>query len=683
MLSKIRIAPRLTIAIAVPLVILSILGGYHVYLKWDTRSEMARLMRLADGVKIISYLVHELQRERGISAVFIGSKGAQMGADLPAQRKRTDDQLQSAAAVWDNLRAAAVSDEFNKIVGTAEAAIKEIGGKRTQITAFSITGPESNTYFTDTITKLLSVATEMSKLSTRGDVTAAMTAYVNFMQGKERSGQERATGAAGIAAGRFDASSYARMLTLSSAQTAYFDMFKAAVVSAAREFFDRTISGQVVDNVAKMRQTILVGGMSGALAGLDAKTWFDATTARIDLLKKVEDHVGDDLVSQTGSIYGEATRALVVLAIGVAVVLIASLLLVFVIAHSITRPLDALEGAMNELAAGKLDAAVPGTGRGDEIGAMATAVEVFKENAVRVRQMEAEQKEAERRVAEQRKAEMHKLADEFEKAVGGIVETVSSASTELEASAGTLTKTAETTQQLATTVAAASEEASVNVQSVASATNEMSASVNEIARQVQESSKIANEAVSQAQKTDARITELSQAAGRIGDVVKLITAIAEQTNLLALNATIEAARAGEAGRGFAVVATEVKALASQTAKATEEIGTQISGMQTATHESVAAIKEIGGTIGRISEIASTIAAAVEEQGAATQEIARNVQQAAQGTTEVASNITAVNRGAGETGSASTQVLSSAQSLSQESNRLKLEVDKFLATVRAA
>jgi len=207
--------------------------------------------------------------------------------------------------------------------------------------------------------------------------------------------------------------------------------------------------------------------------------------------------------------------------------------------------------------------------------------------------------------------------------------------------------------------------------------------VSEIGRQVQESSDIASQAVKQAQQTDARINELSQAAGRIGDVVKLITAIAEQTNLLALNATIEAARAGEAGRGFAVVASEVKQLASQTAKATEEISAQIASMQTATQESVGAIKEIGGTIGRISEIAGAIAAAVQEQGAATGEIARNVGEAAKGTAEVASNITEVNRGAGETGSASAQVLSSAQSLSAESNHLKAEVEKFLSTVRAA
>jgi methyl-accepting chemotaxis protein len=352
-------------------------------------------------------------------------------------------------------------------------------------------------------------------------------------------------------------------------------------------------------------------------------------------------------------------------------------------ALSIAKPIRKIAEVLLDLGGGNKQVEVPYVGRGDEIGDAANAANIFKENLIRIEKMEAEQKEAEVRAAAQRKADMHRLADSFQAAVGQIVDTVSSASTELEAAAGTLTKTAEQTQSLSGTVAAASEEASTNVQSVASATEEMTSSVNEISRQVQESSKIAGEAVKQAHETDARINELSQAAGRIGDVVKLITAIAEQTNLLALNATIEAARAGEAGRGFAVVASEVKQLASQTAKATEEIGAQIAGMQTATQDSVAAIKTIGGTIGRISEIAATIAAAVEEQGAATQEIARNVGEAAKGTAMVASNITDVNRGAGETGSASSQVLSSAQSLSGESNHLKLEVDKFLATVRAA
>ena len=351
---------------------------------------------------------------------------------------------------------------------------------------------------------------------------------------------------------------------------------------------------------------------------------------------------------------------------------------------TVGRPMRALSVSMDELAGGNFAVVLPGLGRKDELGAVAAAVEKFKVVSEQKAHDEAEAKIRQDQIAaQQRKAEMAKLADSFEAAVGEIIETVSSASTELEASAGTLTATAERSQELTTVVAAASEEASTNVQSVASATEELSSSVNEISRQVQESARMASEAVDQARTTNGRVGELSKAASRIGDVVELINTIAGQTNLLALNATIEAARAGEAGRGFAVVASEVKALAEQTAKATGEIGQQITGIQAATQESVMAIQAISGTIERLSEISSTIAAAVEEQGAATQEISRNVQQAAQGTQQVSSNITDVQRGASETGSASSQVLSAAQMLSGDSNRLKIEVRKFLETVRAA
>jgi methyl-accepting chemotaxis protein len=384
----------------------------------------------------------------------------------------------------------------------------------------------------------------------------------------------------------------------------------------------------------------------------------------------------DDLDAQT---WASTKRSL----IAAGVVLLISLAVSVFMASRITGPLNRITAAMKELAGGKLDVTVPGIGRSDELGEMAATVEVFKTNAVERQRLEAEQTAQEARSAAQRKADSNRLANDFEAAIGEIIETVSSASTELEASASSLTSTAERSQRLAVAVASASEEASTNVQSVASATEEMSSSVNEISRQVQDSARIANEAVDQARKTNGRVEELSRAASRIGDVVELINTIAGQTNLLALNATIEAARAGEAGRGFAVVASEVKALAEQTAKATGEIGQQIDGIQAATRESVSAIKEISDTIGKMSEIASTIASAVEEQGAATQEISRNVQQAAEGTQQVSANIADVQHGASETGSASSQVLSAAQTLSRDSNRLRNEVAKFLDGVRAA
>jgi methyl-accepting chemotaxis protein len=400
----------------------------------------------------------------------------------------------------------------------------------------------------------------------------------------------------------------------------------------------------------------------------------DAAMQRAQQSVKAAQQDAADLAAQ-------ADRMNLTMAAAVMIALIGSVAFSFL---GVARPMTRLNGALDAMAKGNLDVAIPGAERGDEIGDLAKTVTVIRRNAEDQAHDEAASKARQDEAAARlRKSEMQKLAEQFEAAVGAIVNTVSSASSQLESSAGTLTQSAERSQHLATTVASASEEASTNVQSVASATEELTSSVTEIGRQVQESARMANEAVGQARSTTDRVSELSKAATRIGDVVELINTIAAQTNLLALNATIEAARAGEAGRGFAVVASEVKALAEQTSKATGEIGQQISGIQAATQDSVNAIRTISGTIERLSEISSAIAAAVEEQGAATQEISRNVQQAARGTEQVSVNITDVQRGASETGSASSEVLKAAKVLSGDSNRLRQEVSKFLNSVRAA
>jgi methyl-accepting chemotaxis protein len=352
--------------------------------------------------------------------------------------------------------------------------------------------------------------------------------------------------------------------------------------------------------------------------------------------------------------------------------------------RGVTRPMSGMVAAMRELAAGNFDIVLPGRGRKDEIGAMAEAVELFKAKAIERASFEVKENEAKKEAnAAERRAEMQRLADGFESAVGSIVAAVAQSASGLEVAARTLTNNAESTRNLSSMVATASSEASNNVRSVAHATQELAASVAEIRQRAGESSRIAGDAVEQAEKTDTRITELSNAATRIGNVVSLIMNIAQQTNLLALNATIEAARAGESGRGFSVVASEVKILATQTAKATDEIATQISEMQAATQESVNSIKEIVSTIARISETAAAISAAVEAQSATANDIGRSVESAAASAGQVAANIADVNRAASETGTASGSVLASAKTLSAEGSKFRIAVEKFLATVRAA
>jgi methyl-accepting chemotaxis protein len=384
----------------------------------------------------------------------------------------------------------------------------------------------------------------------------------------------------------------------------------------------------------------------------------------------------NDAANQSDSIHKLTLILWVMLAIG----LVAGATISILTARSIVNPVKAMTTSMGVLAEGDKSVDIPGVERTDEVGDMAAAVQVFKDNMIRADQL-AEAQRLEEEAQRARGVKIEQLTADFDQAVSKTLEVVAASATQMEATAQGLSATAEQTSRQATTVAAASEEASTNVQTVAAATEELGGSISEISRQVSQSSNISKQAVLDAQKTNQDIEELATAAVRIGEVVNLITDIAEQTNLLALNATIEAARAGDAGKGFAVVASEVKNLANQTAKATEEISNQIDGIQTSTKGAVNSIGGIGATINEISEIAASISAAVEQQNAATQEIARNIEQAASGTTEVNTNISGVNQAAAETGNSATEVQEATSSLNKETAELRGVVEEFLSSIR--
>jgi len=466
-----------------------------------------------------------------------------------------------------------------------------------------------------------------------------------------------------------DAISRFEAITDAADQRALIDAFRTAVNSrrqASAHVFELAIAGKSDEAFAYSRS------VAADYRRQAAEAVSKLITLNVDAMRTARDE---------GISMANRTRAWLIVG-AIAGLIFAFSILGWIALHQISKPLARMTGEMQKLAGGDLGIVVEGLGRADEIGALARSLEVFRDNARTARRLEAEQHE-EQRLKEERHARMEAYIAEFDDQVREALRTLAGASTELHATAQSMSETAEETTRQASSVATTAGETSQNVQTVAAATEELHSSISEISRQVSQSAGIAGQAVAEADRTNGTIEGLAQTALKIGEVVSLIQDIASQTNLLALNATIEAARAGEAGKGFAVVAGEVKTLASQTARATEEISAQVNAIQNETGFAVTAIKGIGGTIRQMNEIATVIAAAVEEQGAATQDIAMNIQEVARGTAEVSSNVATVNEAADQTGAAATQVLAAADDLGRQADDLRRNVDQFFERMRSA
>jgi methyl-accepting chemotaxis protein len=662
---------------------------------WGRYSVSTRVAAVNLDTDLLLKGSENLQLERGLINTALQAPAAAAATVREAIAKRranVDPNIQQALArlergdIADKARLIAdvrtALDRFTQLRQKADAAIGLAKDQRDPDLAKAWYPAAS-----DLLIKVQALWTAASREVSREDAIVGQLTIIKqsaFLM-REYAGRERAVYAGSISAGQPISAERQRDIanfrghvdmawqTVRDLGAGTAEPLPTAIAEAQRQYFTR---------YKEQAEAVYKAGTSDGKYAMTAAQWLEVSNPALDSLLNIKDAAVEVTVAHAAANATSAQLRLVLVGVLTSLGLVISAFSIAMVSRRVVRPITAMTATMTALAGGNRAVDIPGAARHDEIGDMARAVVTFRQNMNHTAELE-ETRAREEKDRSRRRETVDALVQNFTREIDRIVHTVATAATQMRTSSQAMSATAEETSRQSSAVAAASEEASTNVQTVASASEELSASIVEISRRVAQSAQIASQAVAEAKRTDQSVTGLAQAAQKIGDVVKMINDIAGQTNLLALNATIEAARAGEAGKGFAVVASEVKSLATQTARATEDISAQISGIQSATQNAVGAIQGIGKTIGEINEIASTIAAAVEEQGAATQEISRNVQQASKGTSEVSENIAGVTQAAGQTGRTASEVLSAAVELSQQSETLRGEVDKFLAEIRAA
>lgn len=673
---------RISLPLLLPVLGLLALSGILLTERWATATAMRRVGSLTELVADTSALVHEVQRERGASGGFLGSKGTELAEELTTQQARTDARLAAFDARLrqiDGDHAVPVAGPLAGKLAAARDAFAQLGDVRRRIALLAIPGEDSFGFFTTANTRLLDMVGEAAADVEAPDIARTIGVYLSFLQAKELAGQERAVGTAGFAAGRFDAARLRRLSMLADQQDLYFRIIAAAATPGQTTFMHQTVAGAAVDAVARMRRTAAEGGLEGHLDGITGAAWFKAATGRIELLKQVEDRLASDLAALAADTRRDASFELHAALTGLLALLGLTAAISILTVRAILRPLGASIDAMQRLAAGDANLVITGDDRADELGRMAAALKVFRDQVAENRRLAAEQEEQRERAEAEKCAAMQAMAEVIEAETTLALAQVSAHTTAMAATADSMGASVERTGVSAQGAASAASQTLSNAQTVAAAAEQLAASIREINAQMSLSTTVVDQAVAAGDETRATIQQLDGKVGQIGMVADMIRSIAAKTNLLALNATIEAARAGEAGKGFAVVASEVKALAMQTARSTEEITRHLAEVRAATVASVDAVGRISETITRIDTIAGSIAAAVEQQGTATAEIARNVAQTAQAADEMTRRIVEVSAEAEQNGQGAKQVHEGAAALAAAVGALKRTVVQVVRT----